>query len=106
MYTRFCSIPDQQPEVCPNVGWLKDFYDPQSLFQITFSGDAIDPENNSNWAQLDDPEINEMIEEASLINDPEERLEAWGEVDKAVMAAGRGGPVGLGQPVQRPVRGR
>ena len=86
MYTRFCSIPDQQPEVCPNVGWLKDFYDPQSLFQITFSGDAIDPENNSNWAQLDDPEINEMIEEASLINDPQERLDAWGEVDKAVMA--------------------
>ena len=86
MYTRFCSIPDQQPEICPNVGWLKDFYDPQSLFQITFSGDAIDPENNSNWAQLDDPEINEMIEEASLINDPQERLDAWGEVDKAVMA--------------------
>jgi peptide/nickel transport system substrate-binding protein len=27
-----------------------------------------------------------MIEEASLINDPEERLEAWGEVDKAIMA--------------------
>ncbi len=87
MYTRFCSIPDQQPEICPNVGWLKDFYDPQSLFQITFSGDAIDPENNSNWAQLDDPEINEMIEEASLINDPQERLDAWGEVDNAVMAA-------------------
>jgi peptide/nickel transport system substrate-binding protein len=86
MYTRFCSIPDQQPEVCPNVGWLKDFNDPQSLLQITFSGDAIDPENNSNWAQLDDPEINQMIEEASRINDPEDRLEAWGEVDLAIMA--------------------
>jgi len=86
MYTRFCSIPDQQPEVCPNVGWLKDFNDPQSMLQITFSGDAIDPENNSNWAQLDDPEINQQIEEASLVNDPEERLQAWGDVDKAIMA--------------------
>jgi peptide/nickel transport system substrate-binding protein len=85
MYTRFCSIPDQQPEICPNVGWLKDFADPQSILQNTFSGDAIDPENNSNWAQLDDPEINQAMEEAVYINDPEERAEAWGDIDTMVM---------------------
>lgn len=86
MYTRFCSIPDQQPEVCPNVGWLKDFNDAQSILEITFSGDNIDPENNSNWAQLDVPEINEAIADARLINDPEERAATWGEIDKQITA--------------------
>ena len=106
MYTRFCSIPEQQPEVCPNVGWLKDFYDAQSMIQITFSGDAIDPENNSNWAQLDVPEINQAIDEATLINDPEERAQAWGEIDTADHGRGARGPVGLGQPAQCQVRRR
>jgi peptide/nickel transport system substrate-binding protein len=86
MYTRFCSIPDQQPEVCPNVGWLKDFNDAQSMLEITFSGDSIDPENNSNWGQLDDPAVNKAMEEASLINDPEERAQAWGEIDSQISA--------------------
>ncbi|MEJ7875056.1 MAG: ABC transporter substrate-binding protein [Solirubrobacterales bacterium] len=86
MYTRFCSVPDQQPEICPNVGWLKDFNDPQSLLQVTFSGDAIDPENNSNWAQLDDAEINQSIADAVTINDPQERLDAWGQIDQDIMA--------------------
>ena len=86
MYTRFCSIPEQQPEVCPNVGWLKDFNDAQSMLQITFSGEAIDPENNSNWPQLDVPEINDAMDEATLINDPGERAEAWGEIDKQIAA--------------------
>ena len=27
MYTKFCSVPSNAPEVCPNVGWLKDFND-------------------------------------------------------------------------------
>ena len=85
MYTRFCSIPEQQPEVCPNVGWLKDFFDAQSMIQLTFSGDAIDPENNSNWAQLDVPEINQAIDEATLINDPAERAKTWGEIDLQIM---------------------
>ena len=31
MYTKFCSVPSQQPDVCPNVGWIKDFNDPQCV---------------------------------------------------------------------------
>ncbi|MEO8092168.1 MAG: ABC transporter substrate-binding protein [bacterium] len=86
MYTRFCSVPDQEPEVCPNVGWLKDFNDAQSMLQITFSGDSIDPENNSNWPQLDVAEINKAIADATLINDPDERAQAWGEIDTQISA--------------------
>ena len=84
MYTRFCSVPEQQPEVCPNVGWIPDFRDPQVMLDVPFYGPTIDPENNSNWPQLDDPEVNQAIEEARLVEDPQERAEAWGEVDRLV----------------------
>lgn len=85
MYTRFCNVPDSQPAVCPNVGWLKDFNDPQSLLDVTFNGEAILPTNNSNWAQLDDPEINKALADAALINDPEERAQAYGDIDTMIM---------------------
>jgi peptide/nickel transport system substrate-binding protein len=85
MYTRFCNVPDQEPNVCPSVGWLKDFNDPQSMLQATFSGDAIVPSNNSNWPLLDVPEINEAMDAATLEDDPDARAEAWGEVDTMIV---------------------
>ena len=84
MYTKFCSVPENAPEVCPNVGWLKDFNDGQSMLDPTFNGENVVPENNSNWPQLDVPEINEAINEATLIDDPEERNQAWADVDTMI----------------------
>ena len=84
MYTRFCSRPDADVAICPNVGWIKDFNDGQSILDPTFNGENIIDVNNTNWPQLDVPEINEAIEDAALVNDPEERAEAWGEVDRMV----------------------
>ena len=34
MYTKFCSTPSNAPDVCPNVGWLKDFNDGQSILEM------------------------------------------------------------------------
>ena len=56
MYTKFCSVPSQQPDVCPNVGWIKDCNDPVCFFDVPWYGPSINPSNNSNWARLDDPE--------------------------------------------------
>ena len=86
MYTKFCSVPENAPEFCPNVGWLKDFNDGQSMLDPTFNGANVVPENNSNWPQLDVPEVNKAIDEAKLITDPDERNQAWGEVDSLIMA--------------------
>lgn len=85
MYTRFCGVPEARVHVCPNVGWIKDFNDPQSILDVPFNGESIVPTNNSNWPQLDVPEINQAIEEARLITDPEERAQAWGEIDTMVV---------------------
>jgi len=86
MYTRFCGSPDQAPNVCPSVGWLKDFNDAQSMLDPTFNGDNIIPANNVNWPQLDVPEINEAMADAAETNDPDDRAQAWGEVDQMIAA--------------------
>jgi peptide/nickel transport system substrate-binding protein len=84
MYTRFCSVPEQQPPVCPNVGWIPDFRDPQAMLDVPFYGPTIDPENNSNWPQLNVPEVNKAIEQARLVENEDERAQAWADVNRLV----------------------
>ena len=84
MYTKYCQVPSNQPDVCPSVGWLKDFADPETLLGPVFNGKNILEEGNSNFALLDDPAINKQMDEAEVVNDPAERNRAWGEGDKAI----------------------
>ena len=55
------------------------------MLDPTFNGENVIPENNSNWPALDVPEINEAINEARLIDDLDERNQAWADVDTMVM---------------------
>jgi peptide/nickel transport system substrate-binding protein len=82
MYTKFCNSPAAKVAICPNVGWLKDFSDAQTYLDPTFNGDNILQTGNSNWSQLDDPDLNKKMNDAKLITDPAERAQAWGEIDK------------------------
>jgi peptide/nickel transport system substrate-binding protein len=84
MYTRFCNVPRVEVAVCPNVGWPKDFNDPQTILDPTFNGNNIQPSNNSNWPQLDVPAINRAMEKAKLVNGSAARAKAWGKVDRMV----------------------
>jgi peptide/nickel transport system substrate-binding protein len=81
MYTRFCNVPGAKVAICPNVSWGKDFADPQTILDPTFNGNNIVAQQNSNWPELDVPEINEAMEKAELITDPQERAEAWAKID-------------------------
>jgi peptide/nickel transport system substrate-binding protein len=86
MYTKFCNVPSQKVAICPNVGWLKDFSDGQTLLDPTFNGENILPQGNSNWSQLDDKTINEQMDKAKLLTDPDERAAAWAQADKEISA--------------------
>jgi peptide/nickel transport system substrate-binding protein len=92
MYTKFCQVPSNQPDVCPSVGWLKDFADPETLLGPVFNGKNILDEGNSNFALLNDSAINKAMDEAEVVNDPAERNAAWGEVDKMVTEDAAGIP--------------
>jgi peptide/nickel transport system substrate-binding protein len=82
MYTKFCNSPPAKVVICPNVGWIKDFSDAQTFLDPTFNGANILQTGNSNWSQLDDPELNKMMDDAKTITDPAERGKTWGEIDK------------------------
>ena len=86
MYSKFCGVPKTEPEVCPSVGWLKDFADPQSMLDPTFNGKNIVASNNSNWPQLNDPAINKAMTAAEVLTDPSARAKAWAAIDKQVTA--------------------
>lgn len=75
----------QDIEVCANSGWLPDFTDPYAMLNANFNGNAITPVNNTNASLFDDPEINAAMESAALINDPEQRAEAWGKIDRRLV---------------------
>ena len=84
MYTKYCQVPRDQPAICPSVGWLKDFADPETLLDPVFNGKNILDVGNSNFSLLDNPDTNKAMDDAEVVNDPAERNKAWGEVDKAI----------------------
>ncbi|MGH2969323.1 MAG: ABC transporter substrate-binding protein [Solirubrobacteraceae bacterium] len=92
LYTKFCGVPKSNYIICPNVGWFKDFADPQSLLEPTFKGDAIKPQGNVNWSMLDVKEINDAMTEASTIPTGPERNQAWADINKMIVEQAIGIP--------------
>ncbi len=86
MYSKFCALPKAKVQVCPNLGWIRDFADPQTVLDVAFNGAYIFPENNPNWPQLDDPKINAAMAKAELTVGAEARAEAWAEIDRMITA--------------------
>lgn len=84
MYAKFCNVPKNEPAICPNVGWLADFNDPETVLDVTFNGKHIPAVNNSNWGLLNDPTINAHMAAAELLTNPVARGKAWGKIDKQV----------------------
>jgi peptide/nickel transport system substrate-binding protein len=54
------------------------------MLDPTFNGANVIPENNSNWPQLNVPEVNKAIDDAVLIDDQDERNQAWGDADTKI----------------------
>jgi peptide/nickel transport system substrate-binding protein len=83
MYTKFCNTPSAKVAVCPNVGWIKDFADGQTVLDPTFNGKNILDQGNSNWPQLNDPAINKAMDQGELAP-KDQRAQVWANIDKQV----------------------
>jgi len=92
MYTKFCQVPKSEPAICPSVGWLKDFADPETLLDAVFDGKQILPASNSNFTLFDNKDVNAAMAKAQVINDPAQRNQAWGAIDKQITALAPGIP--------------
>ena len=80
-YTQFYSIPDKEVAVGTSAGWCKDYNDAYTFLDPLFHGDNIRPEGNYNYSELDDPELNAKIEEATALTG-DERIAAWEEANR------------------------
>jgi peptide/nickel transport system substrate-binding protein len=86
VFLNFCAVRDSEVHVCPNAGWSRDFPDPQTLLDPTFSGDRITATRNTNVSELDDSGLNTMIARARLVTRPAERARAWARVNHTVLS--------------------
>jgi peptide/nickel transport system substrate-binding protein len=91
LYTKFCDVPKAKIAICPNVGWFKDFTDPEAMLEPTFDGKAIKPAGNVNWSQIDDKAINDAMAKAALVTG-DDRKQAWADINKQVVAQAPGIP--------------
>jgi peptide/nickel transport system substrate-binding protein len=81
MYAKYCNVPANEPDICPSVGWIADFEDPQTVLDITFNGSFINATGNVNWSQTNVPAINEAMTAAETVVGTAARARAWARID-------------------------
>ena len=102
MYQKYCGDPKAKIDVCPQVGWIRDWSDPQTLVDPTFAGYNIVGTNNSNWGLVswqDWPKatggaysggpltpIDQAMKKAETTSGDAARATAWANVDKMLAA--------------------
>ncbi|HXD55429.1 MAG TPA: ABC transporter substrate-binding protein [Solirubrobacteraceae bacterium] len=85
MYAKYCSVPREEIDVCPSVGWIADFADGQAVLNITFNGRFINETSNVNWSQTDVPAIDAAATAAESVAGEAARASAWAKVDRMVV---------------------
>ncbi|MBE3074113.1 MAG: ABC transporter substrate-binding protein [Actinobacteria bacterium] len=87
-YTQFYGIPDKNVAIGTSAGWCKDYNDAFTFLDPLFSGDNILPSGNQNYAELDDPAVNDAISTASKTPFGPERDTAWEEANRLATESG------------------
>ncbi len=85
MYAKYCNVPKEEITVCPSVGWIADFADPQTVLNITFNGTTITSTGNVNWGQTNVPKINAAMAAAENVVGNEARAKAWAKIDEELV---------------------
>jgi peptide/nickel transport system substrate-binding protein len=85
MYAKYCNVPKEEIDVCPSVGWIADFADPQTVLNITFNGKFINATGNVNWGQTNVPKINEAMTAGESVAGKGARASAWAKIDEELV---------------------
>jgi peptide/nickel transport system substrate-binding protein len=86
MYSKYCGVVSEKIDVCPNVGWVADFGDPQAVLDVPFNGELIVQNgSNSNWGLVNHPKINAAMKAAEKVVGEKARGEAWAKIDRELV---------------------
>lgn len=69
-------------------GWGPDWPNGSSVIPPLFSGPLALVEGTSNYSQLKDPKIDEMIDKANKTTDLTKQAKLWGDIDEAIVKTG------------------
>jgi peptide/nickel transport system substrate-binding protein len=87
--SKFCGVPktmiSNKFTMCNNLGWGKDFNDPQSMLLPTFDGGQILDVGNVNWSLFNNAKINREMAQAALLTGKKRTL-AWARINYDVMS--------------------
>jgi peptide/nickel transport system substrate-binding protein len=70
------------------AGWGADFPNPQGFLQVLIDGRLILPSGNNNYAELNDPDINKLIDDSFKEPDPAKNAKIWAQINQKVMDSG------------------
>ena len=76
------------------ANWFQDYPHPNDFFQPLLSGESIQPTNNYNFSQFDDPAINKKIAELATQQLGPQQEEAYKQLDREVMEQAPWAPFG------------
>jgi len=68
-----------------SAAWGADWPTAYGFYQVLIDGRAIKPSGNNNYAELNDPEINSLIDQAKKETDVQKAATIWAQVDKKAM---------------------
>lgn len=83
-YYEAIGTPSQQNDAAL-TGWCPDWANGGTFLPPLFDGRNIVEKGNQNIVQLNDPAINDRIDEIKLITDPAEAANAYGDLDEQIM---------------------
>ncbi len=102
MYAKYCGNSKALIDICPNVGWIRDWSDPQTLLDPTFAGYNIVAQNNSNWSMANWQDwlkanggsyaggpltpTDQAMKAAEKATGTTARTDAWAKVDRMLVA--------------------
>lgn len=68
-----------------SAGWGADWQTGYGYLQILIDGRSILPSGNNNYAELNDPAINSLIDQARAEANPQKAAEIWAQINAKVM---------------------
>ncbi|HSS42312.1 MAG TPA: ABC transporter substrate-binding protein [Solirubrobacterales bacterium] len=74
--------------------WFQDYPHPNDFFQPLLAGESIQPTNNNNFAQFDNPAVNKQIQDLGAEQLGPDQEKAYAELDKEVMEEAPWAPYG------------
>ena len=83
-FVRGCGAATARIAVCPNGVWSKELLDPQSLLEPVFESAGRLVPGTVNWSQVQDLELDASLEIAAAETEPEDRAQAYGDLDRTI----------------------